>query len=155
FGDDEPGSGTLLQGLHTARACAERGLRVDVVVVHPGESLRAHFPPAIRLVDLGVRAAKMRRSWRAKLYGSVWALVRYLRQNRPAVLLSSATHINPACALAWRIANVDIRLILRESNDPPKRAIRTRLVYASYHWADAIVAVSQGAAARIAASGVP
>jgi glycosyltransferase involved in cell wall biosynthesis len=84
------------------------------------------------------------------VYGSVPALARYLRRARPAVLLSSATHINPAGALAWRLANVDTRLILRESNDAPAGAIRARLAYASYKWADAIVAVSRGTAARVA-----
>jgi glycosyltransferase involved in cell wall biosynthesis len=152
FGDDAPGSGTLRQALALAGACAVRGYRVDAVVVRPGDALRAELPPDVRLVDLGAWAAGARRWWRVMVYGSVPALARYLRREHPGVMLSTASHINPAAALAWRLAGVDTRLVLRESNHAPAARVRSRLAHRFYRWADAIAAVSDGVAAYVAAA---
>lgn len=155
FGYDAPGSGTQQQAVELAAACTRRGYRVDAVVVRQGDSLRRRLSPNVRLVDLDAWAARAS-AWRVMVYGSVPALARYLRRERPAVLLSSATHINPAGALAWRLAGVDTRLVLWESNHPPMDWMRSRLAYRFHRWADVIVAVSNGVAARVAtAASVP
>ena len=131
YGDDERGSGVQRRTLTLVRAFAARGHRVDVVAVRAGPALRSALPPDVRLVELGAwttRVPGVRAAWRAMVYGSVPALARYLRRERPRAFLSAATHINLAGLWAWRLAGAPVRLVLRESNHPPPRPLVSRLV---------------------------
>jgi glycosyltransferase involved in cell wall biosynthesis len=113
----------------------------------------------VRMVDLNARRALT----------SVVPLVRYLRRERPGVLISGALQTNIAAAWARRLARVPTRLVItehailsavKESARHLSTRHRTRIspffVRHFYPWADAIVAVSEGAAADLArVAGIP
>jgi glycosyltransferase involved in cell wall biosynthesis len=159
YGDDESGSGAQRRTLTLIESFAARGHAVDVVVVRAGGELRAALPSGVRLVELGAWSTRLpgaRASWRARVYGSIPALARYLRREQPRVLLSAATHINLAAIWAWRLAGAGTRLVLRESNHPPPRRLVASLVRRSYPLASDIIAVSHGVAAAVAeTTGLP
>jgi len=163
------GGGAQRRTLTLARAFAERGLRVDLVVVSRHGSLVREVPDNVRLVVLhshwGRVVARLER--RVNLRGvetlvSIPALARYLRRERPDVLLSAASHVNLVAVWARRLARVPLRLVLRASNEPlgypemwpyAQRAIRRFLHWTAkrvYPWADAVIAVSDGVADGIA-----
>lgn len=153
YGYDAPGSGTQSRTLTLARAFAARGHAVDAVVVRAGDALRAEISAPIGLSELHAwttRLPALSASWRAMLYGSVPALARYVRRQRPDVLLSSATHIHLAALWAWRLAGARGRLVLRESNHP--NGAQQRFAYRFYRWADAVIAVSDGVARHVIAA---
>jgi glycosyltransferase involved in cell wall biosynthesis len=88
-------------------------------------------------------------------------LLRYLRAERPQVLISGAIQTNLVALLAKRIAGVPLRLILTEHNiisaiSTDATMLRTRmtpfLVRRLYPWADELVAVSEGAAQDLAST---
>lgn len=131
--------------VNLARGFHERGLQVDLVQATPGGDFRSAVPSGIRLVDLNARRALT----------SIPALVRYLRRERPHVLISGAIQTNVAAALARRIAAVPTRLIITEhSSISAVKQIATTargrfsdyFVHHFYPWADAVVAISQDVA---------
>lgn len=135
--------------VNLARGFMERGFAVDMVQATHEGGFRNAVPEGIRLIDLNAGRALT----------SLPALVRYLRQERPQVLISGAIQTNLVSVWARRIANVPIRLVLTEHNiistitaDAPM--MRTRmtpfLVRSVYPGADELVAVSQGAAQDLA-----
>jgi glycosyltransferase involved in cell wall biosynthesis len=163
------GGGAQRRTLTLARAFAERGLRVDLVVVSGHGPLVREVPDNVRLVVLHPHwrrvAAGLER--RVNLRGletlvSIPALAGYLRRERPDVLLSAASHVNLVAVWARRLARVPLRLVLRASNEPlgypamwpvGQRAIRRFLRWMAkrvYPWADAVIAVSDGVGDAIA-----
>jgi glycosyltransferase involved in cell wall biosynthesis len=171
------GGGAQRRTLTLARGFAERGHRVDLVLVRPDGRLAAEVPSSVRVVSLAsarggprlVRALFRRLGLRGlETAASLGALARYLRRERPEVLLSAASHVNLVAVGAWRLARVPVRLVLRASNDPlgdprlwPRweRAVRAVLRWTAgrvYPWADAVIAVSDGVAEQIAClTGIP
>jgi glycosyltransferase involved in cell wall biosynthesis len=101
-------------------------------------------PAGVRLIDLGASEPT------AKLL----ALARYLRRQRPPALLSALDHINIAgCARC--LVGVRTRVVLGVHNTMSiylaessghRNALRRFLLRTFFHWADEIVAVSQGVA---------
>jgi glycosyltransferase involved in cell wall biosynthesis len=157
--------GAQRRTLTLASAFAERGLRVDLVVVSGHGELVRELPSAVRLVALhpGWRRAIAALEPRMRLRGletfaSIPALAAYLRRERPEVLLSAASHANLVAIVARRLSRVPVRLVLRASNDPrgvpelwpsAQRVIRGFLRWMLrriYPWADAVIAVSRGVA---------
>jgi glycosyltransferase involved in cell wall biosynthesis len=171
------GGGAQRRTLTLARGFAERGHRVDLVVVRSGGRLAGEAPPSVRVVTLA-SASRGERAVRALLRrlglrgletaASIPALARYLRRERPDAMLSAASHVNLVSVCAWRLARVPVRLVLRASNDPlgdprlwPRweRAVRGVLRWVAarvYPWADAVIAVSDGVGEQIARlTGIP
>lgn len=139
----------LVQGL------VERGHRVDVVLAIAQGVFRDHLPPAARVVDL--RAGRLIRS--------LLPLRRYLRRERPRILISSMTHANLIALWAARLAGgstpvmVTVHNTMSEST-PDEGGLGGRLALPLlrrfYPWASSIVAVSRGAADDLARStGLP
>jgi len=131
--------------VNLARGFLEHGLAVDMVQATPEGDFRDQVPSGVRLVDLNASRALT----------SVVPLMRYLRRERPEVMISGAIQTNVAAVWARRLAHVPTRLILTEHNivsvittDAPM--FRTRVtpffVRRFYPWADGLVTVSQGAA---------
>ncbi|GAB4275219.1 MAG: glycosyltransferase [Deferrisomatales bacterium] len=162
------GGGAQRRTVTLANGFAARGHRVDLVVVHAG-GVPAQAPsPAVRVVALagpGIRALRAAGRW-VNLRGlatasSTWPLARYLRRERPEVLLSAASHVNLVAVWARRLSGVPVPLVLRASNHPSgnlfrwpatQRPIRWALQAGAsriYPWADAVVAVSQGVARQV------
>ncbi|SDG08486.1 Glycosyltransferase involved in cell wall bisynthesis [Limimonas halophila] len=136
-----------------------RGYAVDVLVHDPPAWLAARLPAEARAVDISrvwERWLPPRQLGKMGVYLSLAALVRYLRRERPAVLLAGSIPPNVTALLARRLAGVATRIVLRQSNvvaipgDPDCGGVRARprdrLVRRLYREADAIVAVSRGVA---------
>jgi glycosyltransferase involved in cell wall biosynthesis len=135
--------------VNLAQGFVERGFAVDMVQATPEGGFRHAVPEGVRLIDLNARRALT----------SLPGLVRYLRQERPQVLISGAIQTNLVSVWARRIARIPVRLILTEHNiistiTAGAPMLRTRmtpfLVRSVYPGADELVAVSQGAAQDLA-----
>jgi glycosyltransferase involved in cell wall biosynthesis len=139
----------LVQGMTT------RGLAVDVVLATATGPFLNQLPPAVRLVDL--RAGRVLKS--------VLPLARYIRRERPRVVVSSMSHANMAALWAARLARRATPVVVTEHNtmsqtarheNVVERGMWPRLMRTFYPWAASVVAVSRGAADDFArTAGVP
>jgi glycosyltransferase involved in cell wall biosynthesis len=138
--------------MHLADALLRRGCRVDVLTVwlrHGSEGI----PAGARVIQL----APALRNWPVipGHYVAVPALARYLRRERPHVLLSATTPLNVAAVSARYLARTTVRLVISQHN-PVSETIAFRqyrsapvmahLVRKFYPAADAVIAVSTGIA---------
>jgi glycosyltransferase involved in cell wall biosynthesis len=105
--------------------------------------LLSRIPSNARLIDLDAASA----------YAGLPGLVRYLRRERPAVLLTTLELTSLIALLARWIAAVPTRLIIRiattisqHKRSPLKKKLERSLLSRMYPWADGIVAVSRGVA---------
>jgi glycosyltransferase involved in cell wall biosynthesis len=131
------------------------GLRMDLLHVRGHGPHWTDLPAGARVVDLGA----------SHVSTSLPALVRYLRRNRPAALLSDKDKVNRTALLARRLAGVDTRVAIRVgttvTTNLERRGWWARYSeYASirlfYRFADAIITPSKGAAEDLAAiAGLP
>lgn len=184
--DDFDGGGVQKTSLILAGALAERGYAVDLLVCRPSGALCDQVPPAATVVVLPAATAwaARRAAWRADPGGlgallgptlltprpsptlaHLPALAASLRQRQPAVLLAATPYMNAEAVLACRLAAVATRVIVTERNSlAPGSHLRRgwhrlflpRLVRRTYGQAAAVVAVSDGVAADLAAwTGVP
>lgn len=126
-----------------ARGFAARGNEVDLLTADAGGPFRALLPEAVRVVELG------RRGVASCLPG----LARYLRRERPAVLLAAMTHANVIALLARRIAGARTRLVVSEHSSFVQVGMAYRnwrdrllrfLARRLYRRADAVVVVARG-----------
>jgi glycosyltransferase involved in cell wall biosynthesis len=131
-----------------ANRFAERGHAVQMVLMKPEGALRQELSAAVQRVDL-----RTYRIWR-----TVLPLARYLRRERPDVLLSTLSQPNLIAILARRLARVPTRIVVREASTPTqefggagklKDRIVPTLIARIYRQADAIVAVSRGVQADL------
>jgi len=137
------------------QAITERGYPVDLVLVAAEGVFPDQLPPEVRVVDLHA----------PRVLRSIGPLARYLRRERPRVLVSSMGHANLIALWAWRMAGRVTPIIVTEHNTLSQEASRNRspsgrvwpyLLGTFYPWAARIVAVSRGAADDLArTSGLP
>jgi glycosyltransferase involved in cell wall biosynthesis len=173
------GGGVQRSMLHLARALADRGHRVDLLVYKAQGEFVDSVPSAIRVVALetaprwrgGLHAFRAAPEHLIQLAMPVLlpfkpqvtlrclpALVRYLREERPAVLLSADTYLNLVALWARRLAGVSVRTLISERihlsshlrDGAKRRKWRWRfivpLLRRMYPEADRIIAVSRGVA---------
>lgn len=135
--------------LKLAELMAGTGSRVDLVTVRAGGSFLGKVHPDVTVVDLNARRA----------LSSLPGLVKYLRQQRPNTLVSAQYYINVVAVWAKALAGVSTKVILTErlatSHDLAysgklKDKLLPVLMRRAYVKADAIVAVSKGAAEDLA-----
>lgn len=143
------GGGAERAMLKLAGGIARRGNRVDLVLSRAEGEYLPEVHGSVRIVDLGA----------SRVLTSLPRLIRYLRRERPSVMLASLNHVNIVALWARRLARVDTRLVVNEQSTlsleaPHSARLRHRLVprliRRFYPWADGIVAVSQGAADDLA-----
>lgn len=139
------GGGAERVTLTLARALAERGHKVWLLVGSAAGSLAQEVPANVELVNLRARRVAL----------AIAPLARWLRAHHPSVLIASQAHANIAAYIACRLSGTPCKLLVREESTPsvnlahlsPVRAWTwrqlTRLVYAR---ANAVIAVSEGAA---------
>ena len=166
--------------LNLAGAFVARGYRVDLVVCQLKGPYQNQVPKGVTVIDLKatpsgwfarayILAADPRgfvallrpvllpvKSWKRFRY--LPSLIRYLRHERPDVLLSAMTHVNLMALWARRLARVSTRVVVSEhitkaramKEEPKKKRWYWRflppVVQRTYRWADAIIAVSAGVA---------
>lgn len=138
-----------------ARGFVERGLQVDLVLARAEGPYLDDLPSAVRIVDLGS----------SRVLTSLPRLVRYLRRERPSVMLSALDHANVLAIVAHRLARVRARLAVSVHATlfvatADKEVVRPRwmprLMRWTYPLADRVIAVSSGVADDLAATiGLP
>jgi glycosyltransferase involved in cell wall biosynthesis len=138
-----------------AAGIADRGFDVDLVLSDATGHYLVEVPPEVRIVNL--RAGRV--------LASLPALVRYLRRERPAAMLTSMNYVNVVGIWARALARVDTRLVVNEQNalsleaaHSPRRRHRMlpRLIGRFYPWADRIVSVARGTADDLSrTAGIP
>jgi len=122
-----------------------RGFAVDLVLVNRGEgAYQKEIPQECRIVDLGARRALT----------SISPFIRYLKRERPEVLITALTHVNVAALVARALSRVQVPLIVTEHNTfsashpYAERQSTARFLPPLMRWlypkADFIVGVSQG-----------
>ncbi|WP_246149371.1 glycosyltransferase [Skermanella pratensis] len=145
FLQDLYGGGAERVMLALATGIARRGYPVDLVLVRREGAYVDDIPPGIRVVELGTR----------RTVNSVVALARYLRRERPAVLLTALVHVNIAALLARLLAGGRTRIAITEHNQISRNMgananstlrMAYRLVPYLYPRAAKIIAVSDGVA---------
>lgn len=137
------GGGAERMMARLARALSERGRRIEMVVCTADGPFTQHCGPDVSVVELGRRS----------VLASLPALVRYLRRTRPKVLMVTLDHMSVMAIFARWIAGVDMRLVIRQANNPLAYrggTVRDRLVVhllrSLLKHADAIATGSQGVA---------
>jgi glycosyltransferase involved in cell wall biosynthesis len=143
-------------GIERITAClahnfVKLGVEIDLILNRDDPTHLWQMPVETRIVDLKT----------PNLYLSLPGLVRYLKQERPTVLLAADHYLNEIALLAKLIARVPLRLVVAEHNQLSKTArnatkLKGRLapLFARflYPWADGIIAVSEGVAKDLAAT---
>ncbi len=130
------------------------GIDVDLVLLRVEGPYLSQVPPEVRVIDLGGR----------RLLFSLNALIRYLRQEQPTVLLSTLDDTNIAALWTQRLSGKDFRVVVNVQNTISQDAknatqlkwkLMPQLVRWFLPWADAIVTVSQGVADDLVQIGLP
>jgi len=147
------GGGAERVTVNLARGLVEAGQRVELVAASATGAFADRIPAEVRLVDL--RAPRTA--------AALPALVRYLRAERPQVLLSALDHANVVAIVAARLAGFRGGVWVAVHNDLVQgRAItlRTRASLALLGWAyrraSGVIAISDGVRRSIVdMAGVP
>jgi glycosyltransferase involved in cell wall biosynthesis len=130
--------------LNLAKGIAECGYPVDLVLARAEGPYMTQIPDAVRLIDLKA----------PRVLGSVPALVKYLRHERPTALLSGM-FTNVIAIWARRLCGVPGRLVITEHNtlssvvkgkSDLRWQVYPKLARSFYPWANSIIAVSKDVA---------
>lgn len=133
------GGGAERAALEIIRRLIRRGLEVDLIITRSGGELWNPIPEGFHMVDL--------KSW--KILTSLPALVRYLKQRRSAVLISTLGAGNIVSLVAKKYFLRNSKLIVRHENHfsaqhkYSKFGIYPRILRWLFPVADSIVAVSK------------
>ena len=144
FLSDLGGGGAERQMLNLTKELAARGHSLDLLLSSKTGPFLADVPESVRIIDLGAK----------RVGKALFPLARYLRREKPAVMLSVANHVNLVALWARRLARVKTRLVVSERNQltlwsknstkTMDRFVIPKLIKWFYRWADGIVAVSEG-----------
>jgi glycosyltransferase involved in cell wall biosynthesis len=130
---------------HLIPEIARRGYAVDLLKVRKHGPHLDEMPRGVRIIDLGSH----------HVYTSLPAVVRYLRRERPAVMLSDKDRVNRTALLARALARTPTRLVLSSgttiSIDLKNRGWFERWLQRTsmgrlYHLADKVIVTSEGVA---------
>lgn len=140
--------------LNLAKGITARGYAVDLVLARAEGPYMEQIPENVRLVNLQA----------PRVLGSIPALTRYLRQERPTAMVS-ALFSNVIALWARRLSGVPCRLIITEQNNlsslvhnksDARWKLYPRLAGWFYGWADTVIAVSNDVAEDLAQiAGIP
>ncbi|WP_304299338.1 glycosyltransferase [Chromatium okenii] len=118
---------------------------VDLVVVRANSPHLARLPPQVNLIQLHTKHT----------FSAIPAFARYLRDQRPAVVLAAKDRAGRAAVLARAMAQINTCLVLRLGTNlsaamamrtAPERWLRYAPIRLLYPQLDRIIAVSQGVA---------
>lgn len=151
---DLGGGGAERVMVNLARGFLDRGMEIDLVLVKAEGPYLSQLPPNINIVALSCD----------RLLTSLPALIKYLRKERPSVLMSALEDTNLVALWARKLSNVSTQVVVtvhnnlsREAKNSTKlkRKLTPQLVKIFYPWADKIVAVSKGVANDLIQMGLP
>ena len=145
FAPSMAGGGAERGALKLAEGLSARGFGVDLVLASADGPRMAEVPSAVRVVDFRAR----------RVSSSLPRLVRYLRAEKPAGLVSVLSHANVVALWSAKLARYPGRVVVVEQNTGSVAAaegksrrdrLMPRLVKRFYPWADCVVGVSAGVA---------
>lgn len=131
--------------VNLCRGMAEHGHRVDLLLVRSDSEHLVGLPDSVKMVNLGTRHT----------FGSIFALTRYLRKERPEALLAAKDRAARVAVVARWLSRANCRLVFRIGTTVSaalegRHALRRWAWYlpmrCMYRFADAIICVSQGVA---------
>ena len=136
------GGGAERVMLGLAAGLAERRLHVDLVLVRAEGEYLHQVPEAVRVIDLNSH----------RTAASFLKLVRYVRRERPDVVLSALTPTNVVALIAKLLFRKEIRIVVRQDNTFTEEfdngSFKERGVLRVLKWllpaADFVVSVSDG-----------
>jgi glycosyltransferase involved in cell wall biosynthesis len=146
---DLRGGGAERVVINLANAFVERGNSVEMVLLSAAGEFLSELNPKVNIVNLKV----------SRMRGVIFPLVRYLRSARPATLLACMWPLTVLALWARALSRMPTRVVVAEHTTWSRSELLSRFtvgwqVRASMHHffpkADAIVAVSQGAADDLA-----
>jgi glycosyltransferase involved in cell wall biosynthesis len=132
------------------QAIVRRGYPIDLLHVRNHGPSTENLPADVRVIDLGVRHTDM----------TLPALVRYLRRERPTVMLSDKDRVNRMAVLGRWFAGTDNRLVLSSGTTISidlshrsawERWLQHQSMSRLYPLADKIITTCEGAADDLAA----
>jgi len=133
-------------------AIAAQGVQIDLLRIRNHGPFLDPIPAGVRVVELGT----------SHVNTSLFALIRYLRLERPQALLADKDKVNRLALWARRLASVSTRVAVRlginvSQNLATRGAIDRWLqrfsIRTFYRWADAIIVPSVGVADDLASLG--
>ena len=119
----------------------DKGIKVDLILICPGEQLLSILPPQVQVIRLQRRRVVL----------AIPQLVGYLRRNNPNAVISILTHVNIISLVTTILAFYKGRLILTEHSSVSqnlikqpgcKNKIMIMLMKLFYPYADMVIAVS-------------
>lgn len=131
------GGGAERVSVSLANQFLARGYEVDLLVSQGGGAYDAHVDTRVRVIDFN----------QPRVARSFMSLVRYLRKERPATLLSVMTHCNAIALTAKIFAMSPTDVVVSEHNSTQirkPRAISSFVKRHLYRHAHSVVAVSSG-----------
>lgn len=140
--------------LDLARGFAERGARVDLVLMERSGEFLAEVPEGIGVIDLGAK----------RLRGAIVPLRRYLKAHRPGALVAAMWPLTTVAVLAAaglkdrpRVVVSDHAPLLAQYAESASATLLLKAsVRATYRFADRIVAVCDGLGKELASlAGLP
>jgi glycosyltransferase involved in cell wall biosynthesis len=151
---DLDGGGAERVMLNLARGFADRGLKVDLVLVKAEGPYMSQLPDRVRVVKLES----------SRLIFSIAALAKYLERERPKTLIAALEDTNLVAIWAQKLARVPTQIVVTVHNHLTsdaqnatqlKRKLAPLLAKCFYPWADRIAAVSKGVAQNLQELGFP
>lgn len=146
FIPDLQGGGAEKAVVNLLKEMVKRDIRPDLVLVNAAGVYLKDVPEQVRIINLHKKRS---------LY-AIFSLSRYLRRNRPSVLISHLSHTNTIALLAKKMAGVSVPLVLVEHailpgglSFPGKQWFLQSLMKKIYPSASRIVAVSENTARNI------
>ncbi len=110
------GGGAERLMVEIAGGLVRRGHAVDLLVTHGGGPYWNALPRNVQLINLGDACEDVARFASWKSIACLPGLIKYLRRERPDVLLSSLNPANVTALLAKRFFGKDLRLIMRQES---------------------------------------
>jgi hypothetical protein len=110
FTSNMDGGGAERAMAKLAGGIAEQGYDVDLVLSRAEGHYLEEVPDTVRIVNLDAR----------RVLASIPGLVRYLRRERPAAMLTSMNYVNVVGIWARALARVETRLVVNEQNALPR-----------------------------------
>jgi glycosyltransferase involved in cell wall biosynthesis len=136
--------------IRLAQGLVAQGHQVDLLVLSDHGPYRVEVDARVNVINLGVTRALL----------GILPLTRYLRSRRPKTLLSAIFHANFIATMAGRLSGTDTRIVIAEHNTlglikstvgSLQWLIFQLALRVTYPRADAVVCVSAGVAAGLAA----
>jgi glycosyltransferase involved in cell wall biosynthesis len=129
--------------INLATALEQAGCRVDLVVARKEGPYLKGIPAHIGVVSLNA----------GRLRSALWPLVRYLRRERPEVVMATLTSASILAVVACKLSRIGSRIVLRQAS-PLGRRQRPWLARRVYAYADEYIAISGGIADALTGIGL-